>query len=467
MSGSNSASGRSTRIAIVGGGAAGALVAANLLRSGDADVEVTVIEPRAEIGLGVAYSTPDPWHRLNVPAISMSALADDTDHFHRWANIAPEAFARRVDYGRYLRSVLAETVAAAPGRLRHVRSVAERVRPEGAGVRVTLAGGEPIDAAAVVLATGVETPMALPAPRRRWPATRGSSLDPWPPGSLDHIADGETIAILGTSLTAIDVAGSILTRHPAHASSRSRATATCPAGTRIPGDHGSPSPPSPSTSSGPGTTRSSRRSRGSVGSARTGAARWTRSGRSARTCGSGWTRPLRRSFVDRYRHVFDIHRHRVAAEIARDLDAWIRDGPAVGARGVGRAGRPDARRRVADRRPTGRRIVDRRSVGRGPDRGRRRAQHRPRREPAPGGRDRGRAPAAGAARDLDRQRSGDVPPARRERGGPPAWVCHRRASARGAVGHARDPRDPRAVGDDRPRSCSRPSARRWGCRGGA
>ena len=213
MSGSNSASGRSTRVAIVGGGAAGALVAANLLRSGDAGVEVTVIEPRAEIGLGVAYSTPDPWHRLNVPAISMSALADDTDHFHRWAGIAPEAFARRVDYGRYLRSVLDETVAAAPGRLRHVRSVAERVRPEGAGIRVTVAGGETIDAAAVVLATGVETPMALPALEPLAGDPRVIN-DPWPPGSLDDIADGETIAILGTSLTAIDVAGSILTRHP-------------------------------------------------------------------------------------------------------------------------------------------------------------------------------------------------------------------------------------------------------------
>ncbi len=36
--------------------------------------------------------------------------------------------------------------------------------------------------------------------------------------------------------------------------------------------------------------------------------------------------PLRRSFVERYRHEFDIHRHRVAAEIARDLDAWIETG---------------------------------------------------------------------------------------------------------------------------------------------
>ncbi len=112
MSGTTARPGRPTRVAIVGGGAAGAFVAANLLRSGDPAIDVTVIEPRAEIGLGVAYSTPDPWHRLNVPAISMSALVDDPDHFHRWAGIAPEAFARRVDYGRYLQTTLAETVAA-------------------------------------------------------------------------------------------------------------------------------------------------------------------------------------------------------------------------------------------------------------------------------------------------------------------------------------------------------------------
>ncbi|HEY6569777.1 MAG TPA: FAD/NAD(P)-binding protein, partial [Candidatus Limnocylindrales bacterium] len=113
--------GRSFRVVIVGGGAAGAFVTTNLLRGGDRGLEVVVVEPRDELGLGVAYSTRDPWHRLNVPVGAMSAIHDDPDHFRRWAHLPPEAFARRVDYGRYVQGVLEEAVASSSASLRHMR----------------------------------------------------------------------------------------------------------------------------------------------------------------------------------------------------------------------------------------------------------------------------------------------------------------------------------------------------------
>jgi uncharacterized NAD(P)/FAD-binding protein YdhS len=65
-------------VAILGGGASGSLAATALLERSDADV--IVVEPRPRLGRGVAYSTPDPQHRLNVPAGSMSAYPDDPDH---------------------------------------------------------------------------------------------------------------------------------------------------------------------------------------------------------------------------------------------------------------------------------------------------------------------------------------------------------------------------------------------------
>ncbi|NCV45075.1 MAG: FAD-dependent oxidoreductase, partial [Actinobacteria bacterium] len=55
------------KVLIVGGGASGLLVAINLLRKSD-DCEVTIVEPNERLGLGVAYSTLDPEHLLNVPA---------------------------------------------------------------------------------------------------------------------------------------------------------------------------------------------------------------------------------------------------------------------------------------------------------------------------------------------------------------------------------------------------------------
>ncbi len=207
--------GHASVVAIAGGGASGALVAANLLRLGGPELDVVVVEPRAELGPGIAYSTTDPWHRLNVPVVGMSALADDPDHFRAWSGAPGEAFLSRIDYGRYLREVLAEAIAASPARLRHVRSMVERVRggDDGRGVRVGLSSGEEILADALVLATGVELPPRL-SYLDRFARDRRVVLDPWAAGALDAIRDGASVVVLGSSLTAIDVTGTILNAHP-------------------------------------------------------------------------------------------------------------------------------------------------------------------------------------------------------------------------------------------------------------
>src|SRR5580704_10632359 len=66
-------------IAVVGGGASGALIAAHLLKCADDDVHLTLIEPRAQVGRGLAYATENESHRLNVRASNMSAFPDDPD----------------------------------------------------------------------------------------------------------------------------------------------------------------------------------------------------------------------------------------------------------------------------------------------------------------------------------------------------------------------------------------------------
>jgi uncharacterized NAD(P)/FAD-binding protein YdhS len=71
-------------IAVIGGGASGALIAAHLLKCADDDVHLTLIEPRAQVGRGLAYATENESHRLNVRASNMSAFPDDPDHFWRW-----------------------------------------------------------------------------------------------------------------------------------------------------------------------------------------------------------------------------------------------------------------------------------------------------------------------------------------------------------------------------------------------
>ena len=80
-------------VAIVGGGASGTLLAAQLLRAGG--TRVVLIERGARLGRGVAYGTRFAGHLLNVPAASMSGLPDDPDIRQRVGDMSRQvAFAR-------------------------------------------------------------------------------------------------------------------------------------------------------------------------------------------------------------------------------------------------------------------------------------------------------------------------------------------------------------------------------------
>ena len=191
------------RIAIVGGGYSGTMLAARLAKAG---VGSTIIDRTGRFGLGVAYSTPFDGHLLNVRSCSMSAVAAEPDDFLRWLKAnhprwsAPDGFAPRRLFGLYVQDRLAAVDAAHPGliecRTGEVAAITD------AGVR--LADGQSVVARAVVLATG------NPAPR----ATDGTGScdeggavipDPWAPGALERIGNDDDILIVGTGLTMVDM----------------------------------------------------------------------------------------------------------------------------------------------------------------------------------------------------------------------------------------------------------------------
>ncbi len=71
-------------VSIVGGGFTGTAVALHLRkiwRSDPSLLEVTVFEPRAELGRGLAYDSADASWRINVPAGRMSLDPDDEAAF--------------------------------------------------------------------------------------------------------------------------------------------------------------------------------------------------------------------------------------------------------------------------------------------------------------------------------------------------------------------------------------------------
>jgi len=211
-------------ITIVGGGAAGALTAIHLARVAPDATQVTIIEPRAQLGEGVAYGTKDSAHLLNVPANEMSAHVDDPTHFTRWAGCAPDDFMARTRYAEYLRTELSALVAANTRiGIRHLRATAERIvlrKPADDEPRYSvMTASELVEADMVVLALGNAVP-TQPA----WVSNFSACpliVDPWAAGALDAIADGARVLCVGTGLTFVDIALS-LARRGAHVTGVSR-----------------------------------------------------------------------------------------------------------------------------------------------------------------------------------------------------------------------------------------------------
>jgi uncharacterized NAD(P)/FAD-binding protein YdhS len=213
---------RPQRVAIIGGGASGTVAAAHLLREPrERPLEVELIDRAGDFGRGVAYGTTDPLHLLNVPAVRMGAVSGHPEHFHEWllANgheEPEEAFMSRGLYGDYLLALLADAERSCTGAVLHRRSgevvaIADRggadlpAAAAGEGVELTFADGVTLEVDRVILALGPLSggdPIPVPDELKREGLWIG---DPWVPGALDEARGVDSVLIVGTGLTMVDV----------------------------------------------------------------------------------------------------------------------------------------------------------------------------------------------------------------------------------------------------------------------
>lgn len=193
----------------MGGGCSGALVAVQLLRhrfSGS----LTIIEPRAQLARGIAYSTTFHGHLLNVVAEKMSAFPSQPLHFLDWLrernfpDAAPGLFAPRQVFGEYLSSVLSQEIALAGHRFRHVQADVTGIECVDDEVQLALTDHSTLTADKVVLAlgnppTGSQPVHPPPGIEDRWHAS------PWTGDALQLRAPGERLLLFGAGQTAVDV----------------------------------------------------------------------------------------------------------------------------------------------------------------------------------------------------------------------------------------------------------------------
>ncbi len=198
---------RDKHVIVVGGGASGVLFACHLLRDDTSTLRVTLIEKRPSIGRGTAYSTAQPGHLLNVRAANMSAFADDPQHFCRWLaehdaaaggrEPDPLSFAQRRVYGQYIAQLVAPHLwnGDRKGRLEIAYGEGRDIALVGHGVSVGLDDGTLISGDVAVLATGHdEAPVGNPA----------CYVSPWETPGDAGVPKDAAVLIRGTGLTMVD-----------------------------------------------------------------------------------------------------------------------------------------------------------------------------------------------------------------------------------------------------------------------
>jgi uncharacterized NAD(P)/FAD-binding protein YdhS len=202
------------RISIIGGGASGTLLAANLLRlADDQDVEINLVERRSRVGLGVAFGTTFDSHLLNVPAGRMGAYPDEVDHFHKWLaakghSYEANDFVPRRLFGEYLRQVFTDAAESAQPnvRLNLIDDEAVDLSVGDADAQVMLNSGEILPSHKVVLAFGNFSPPSPSVADTSFTTSSRYFADPWGPALYDAIEANDRVFIIGTGLSMVDVA---------------------------------------------------------------------------------------------------------------------------------------------------------------------------------------------------------------------------------------------------------------------
>jgi uncharacterized NAD(P)/FAD-binding protein YdhS len=317
-----------TTIAIVGAGFSGTLLALHLLRRCPPPTKLILIERNSQFGRGLAYAAGNPSHILNVPAARMSAFHDRPDDFLNWltsqpetAAASPHSFAPRQMFGAYIRTLLNDEMKrSGRDRLELVRGAVTGLDHSAHPLTLTLERDRTIQADFAVLATGNFPPEPIPAGDPGFYDTPFYRPAPWAADTLIGLDPDSPVLLLGTGLTMVDATISLLDqghRGPIHALSRRGL---------VPRRHAA-APPRV-TDHAPFPTAINALTRFLRTETRRAAAE-----------GSGWQpiidelRPFtvdvwqtmslrdRARFLRHLRPWWDIHRHRMAAEVADRIDA--------------------------------------------------------------------------------------------------------------------------------------------------
>jgi len=317
-----------TTIAIIGAGFSGTLLSLHLLRHCPPPIRLVLIERNSQFGRGLAYATSNASHILNVPAARMSAFHDQPNNFLDWLtgqpggeDAGPGTFAPRRAFGAYIRALLNDEIKrSGRDRLELVKGDVTGLDRGSHPLVLTLDRDRSIRADFAVLATGNFPPEPVPVADPTFYDSPLYRPDPWASDALTGLEPDAPVLLLGTGLTTVDAVNSLLDQGhhgPIHALSRRGL---------LPRRHASVPTPAPEHEPFPTAVNA--------------LTRFLRKETDRAIAeGSGWqpiidemrpftvdmwqtmSLPDRRRFLRHLRPWWDVHRHRVAGQVADRIDA--------------------------------------------------------------------------------------------------------------------------------------------------
>lgn len=203
------------RIGIIGAGYSGTALAATLFRLSDKPLEIILCGTPDEVAMGKAYSTPYPFHLLNVRAEEMSAFEDLPHHFLDWLNQSsfkallstdePVAnqYVPRLIYGEYLNSLLQtlEEQTCEHFKWHLVKEEVIDITVNEKTLTLVFSANNNREVDKVVLAMGNQLPVAFPFPVR----SQSVIANPWDYTAITRIPKDHPVLIVGTGLSMIDI----------------------------------------------------------------------------------------------------------------------------------------------------------------------------------------------------------------------------------------------------------------------
>lgn len=204
-------------IAIIGAGFCGLMTAVNLIKQSTTPIIIYLVENRKEFGKGVAYSTQNDLHLLNVPCIKMSAFSDAPEHFYQWLQKSQEItginpvhddFVPRKVYGLYLQSIFNEykKIALEKGiELIEINHEAINILNFENAYKITFKNTQEIIADKILLATGNFLPRDITINTPEFYQDEAYFKNPWGEYIFNNYNPGKSILIIGSGLTMVDI----------------------------------------------------------------------------------------------------------------------------------------------------------------------------------------------------------------------------------------------------------------------